>query len=153
MSVAFRRDGDEEHLEPKFAVPIPPGPNWVTPSGLALIEGRVAEFEALLAQAADDEAAKPIKRDLTYWRSRQATAEVQPVASGEKVEFGSRARFRLNGKERVVEIVGVDEADPAQDRLAFTAPLAQALMGGEPGELLDFNDREDAIEILGVEAL
>ena len=26
MSVAFRRDSDEEHLEPKFAVPIPPGP-------------------------------------------------------------------------------------------------------------------------------
>ena len=31
MSVAFRRESDEEHLEPKFELPIPPGPNYVTP--------------------------------------------------------------------------------------------------------------------------
>ena len=41
MSVAFRRESDEEHLEPKFELPIPPGPNFVTPGGLAQIEGRV----------------------------------------------------------------------------------------------------------------
>jgi len=153
VSVAFRRDSDEEHLEPKFAVPIPPGPNRVTPAGLVLIAAKVAEFEALLAQAADEEAAKPLKRDLNYWRARQATAEVQPAASGERVQFASRVRFRLNGKDRVVEIVGYDEADPAQDRLAFTAPLAQALLGAEVGELLDFNGQEEAIEVLGIAAL
>ena len=38
MSVAFCRESDEEHLEPKFELPIPPGPNLVTPRGLALIE-------------------------------------------------------------------------------------------------------------------
>ena len=43
MSVAFRRDGDEEHLEPKFEIPIPPGPNRVTERGLALIEERLAD--------------------------------------------------------------------------------------------------------------
>ena len=48
MSVAFRRNGDEEHLEPKFEVPIPPGPNLVTPAGLALIEARIAGFLAAL---------------------------------------------------------------------------------------------------------
>ena len=37
MSVAFRRESDEEHLEPKFELPIPPGPNLVTARGLALI--------------------------------------------------------------------------------------------------------------------
>ena len=42
MSVAFRRESDEEHLEPKFELPFPPGPNLVTPRGLALIEGRNA---------------------------------------------------------------------------------------------------------------
>ena len=45
MSVAFRRESDEEHLEPKFELPVPPGPNFVTPAGLALIEARVAELE------------------------------------------------------------------------------------------------------------
>ena len=37
MSVAFRRESDEEHLEPKFELPIPPGPNLVTPRGLTLV--------------------------------------------------------------------------------------------------------------------
>ena len=37
MSVAFRREGDDEHLEPKFEIPIPPGPNLVTARGAALI--------------------------------------------------------------------------------------------------------------------
>ncbi len=48
MSVAFRRDSDEEHLEPKFELPIPPGPNFVTPAGLAQIEARVTELQALV---------------------------------------------------------------------------------------------------------
>ncbi|MGZ3172811.1 MAG: GreA/GreB family elongation factor, partial [Croceibacterium sp.] len=45
MSVAFRRDSDEEHLEPKFELPIPPGPNLVTARGLQMIGDRIAELE------------------------------------------------------------------------------------------------------------
>ena len=40
MSVAFRRESDEEHKEPKFELPLPPGPNLVTARGLALIEAK-----------------------------------------------------------------------------------------------------------------
>ena len=49
MSVAFRRDSDEEHLEPKFELPIPLGPNLVTTRGLAMIGSRIAELEARIA--------------------------------------------------------------------------------------------------------
>ena len=150
MSVAFRRDSDEEHLEPKFAVPIPPGPNRVTPSGHALIERKVADYEARVAAAVEEADRVAAKRDLAYWLERRATAEVQPLASGDRVEFGCRVRFRLNGAERTVEIVGHDEADPGQGRIAFTAPLAQALLNAEPGEFVDFGDREEAIEVLAV---
>lgn len=153
MSVAFRRESDEEHLEPKFAVPIPPGPNRVTPAGLALIEARVAAFEARVAAATEETDRVAAKRDLAYWLERRATAEVQPAASGTRVEFGCRVRFSLIGAERTVEIVGHDEADPAQGRIAFTAPLAQALTDAEVGEFVDFNGREDAIEVLAVEAI
>ncbi|RZJ83240.1 MAG: nucleoside-diphosphate kinase, partial [Massilia sp.] len=41
MSVAFRRESDEEHLEPKFELPIPVGPNVVTPAGPALLAAEV----------------------------------------------------------------------------------------------------------------
>ena len=37
MSVAFRRESDEEHKEPRFELPIPPGPNLVTAAGLATV--------------------------------------------------------------------------------------------------------------------
>ena len=45
MSVAFRRESDDEHLEPKFEIPIPPGPNLVTARGLAMIGQRVSDLE------------------------------------------------------------------------------------------------------------
>jgi transcription elongation GreA/GreB family factor len=150
MSVAFRRESDDEHLEPRFELPIPPGPNLVTPRGGALIAARVLELEAALAAAGDDEAAKPIARDLRYWKTRRATAiETAPRGDG-VVGFGSRVRFRLAGRERTITLVGDDEADPPAGRLAFSAPLARALMGAEPGESVAFNDREDAIEVLAV---
>ena len=150
MSVAFRRESDDEHLEPRFELPIPPGPNLVTPRGRALIEERVAELEAALANAPDEEAAKAIARDLRYWKTRRATAiETAPRTDG-VAGFGSRVRFRLAGKDRTVTLVGDDEADPAAGLLAFSAPLARALMGAEAGETVAFNERDDAIEVLDV---
>jgi transcription elongation GreA/GreB family factor len=151
MSVAFRRESDEEHLEPKFELPIPSGPNLVTPRGRALIEERMAALDVEIADAADKDAAAPLLRERRYWNTRRATAiETQPRADG-KVGFGSRVTFALAGKERTVQLVGDDEADPAAARLAFTAPLARALLGAEAGDLAAFNGAEDAIEVIAVE--
>ena len=79
MSVAFRREGDEEHLEPAFELPIPPGPNRVTASGLAAIRARVAELEARLPTLTDEPAIKALRRDLRYWNTRLSTAELMPL--------------------------------------------------------------------------
>ncbi len=54
MSVAFRREGDDEHLEPKFELPIPVGPNLVTARGLRLIKERVATLQAEVAALTDE---------------------------------------------------------------------------------------------------
>ena len=150
MSVAFRRDGDEEHLEPKFEIPIPPGPNCVTARGLALIGTRIADLEAQIALGGKEAAIKVLKRDLRYWQTRQITAELMPVPDGERVEFGTTVTFSLNGKENTLEIVGDDEADPTKRKIAFSAPLGRALMGGEIDEALPFAGKEDAIEILAI---
>lgn len=151
MSVAFRREGDEEHLEPKFEIPIPPGPNLVTARGKALIDAKVAELEAAVAVAQEDSTLNAAKRDLRYWQTRQVTAEVQPQPDLSIVAFGTKVRFLLDGKERVLGLVGDDEADPAAGLIAFSAPLARALMGTEEGDLLSFHGREDAIEVLAIE--
>lgn len=149
MSVAFRRDGDDEHLEPKFEIPIPPGPNLVTARGKRLIDERVAEFEAQVAEGGED-GLEAAKRSLRYWQVRQITAEPMPVPSGDCVEFGTTVTFRLDGKQRSLTIVGDDEADPAEGLVAFSAPLARAMMDAEPGEFVAFAGREDAIEVLAI---
>jgi transcription elongation GreA/GreB family factor len=152
MSVAFRRESDEEHLEPKFELPIPAGPNLVTPRGLALIERRIGELEAGLG-GAEEAAVAEIRRDLRYWNTRRITAELAPVPAGDKVEIGTRVNLLLNGKPRTLQIVGADEAEPASGLVSFNAPLSRAMLGAEVGDLLAFGGVDDAIEILGIEAV
>jgi transcription elongation GreA/GreB family factor len=150
MSVAFRRESDEEHKEPKFELPLPPGPNLVTARGRALIDARVAALEAEIATEADETAREVLKRELRYWNTRQTTAMLAPEPDGEDVAFGTRVTFRLNGALRTIDIVGSDEAEPAAGRIAFTAPLANAMMGAEAGEFLDYNEKPNAIEIVEI---
>ena len=150
MSVAFRRESDEEHLEPKFELPIPSGPNLVTARGLALIGKRVLELEEQLSRGGDEARIKAVKRDLRYWHTRQITAELRPAPGTKVVEFGAAVTFRLNGKVRTITIVGDDEADPASGLVSFSAPLSRALLGSEAGEFLPFGNREDAIEVLSI---
>ena len=152
MSVAFRRESDEEHLEPKFELPIPLGPNLVTARGIALIDDQVAELERRIEASTDEAEIALVKRDLRYWQTRQITAEVAPTPAGDRVEFGSQVSITLNGKRRTFRIVGDDEADPAAGLISFTAPLSRAMLGAESGEVLPFGEVADAIEILEIGA-
>lgn len=152
MSVAFRRESDEEHLEPKFELPIPPGPNLVTARGLELLEARVAELEAALPALSEETERKALQRDLRYWRTRLATAVVTEARKDGVVGFGCRVELLVNGKPRTIELVGHDEADPASGKLAFTAPLARAVMGAEVGEVVDFGGNDGAVEVVEVGA-
>ena len=150
MSVAFRRESDEEHLEPKFELPLPTGPNIVTARGLSLLTAKVAEWSAMVAGAADDDARRKAKRDLAYWNTRLSTARVaEPPVTG-VVGIGSRVLFRLKGTTRTLEIVGHDEAEPANGRIAFNAPLAKAMIGASQGDWVDFGGVDEAIEVITV---
>jgi len=160
MSVAFRRESDEEHLEPRPDLPIPPGPNLVTPRGLAAITAQAATWEAALeaglADQADEAAIKEIRRNLRYWQARRATAQLAPVADGETVAFGTRVRFaREDGSEQTVDLVGDDEADPASGRIAFGSPLARTLMGLAEDDLAPFRagGKVQDLEILSIAPL
>ncbi len=157
MSVAFRRESDEEHKEPRFELPLPPGPNLVTARGLAQAEAKVANLEGQLAEVPEgisqEEAALQkahLQRQLRYWHTRLATAIVAPVPPKNSVAFGSHVRIRINAAERLIDIVGDDEAEPAAGRIAFSAPLARALIGAEQGEFVDFAGKAEAIEILDI---
>jgi transcription elongation GreA/GreB family factor len=150
MSVAFRREGDDEHKEPEFELPIPVGPNLVTERGLALIRAKVEEFARAIAAASDEDARKKLRREERYWATRQATAEVVPAPESGVAGIGSDVVVRRNGTDQAFRIVGHDEADPAAGLLAFTAPLARAVMGAEPGERVDFAGKPESLELVSV---
>jgi transcription elongation GreA/GreB family factor len=150
MSVAFRRESDEEHKEPRFELPIPPGPNLVTARGLSLIRAQVDAFEAAAAAEEDDQAREALRRDLRYWTTRLTTAEIAPPPAPGEAGIGSKVRVRLAGAERTLHIVGHDEADPEAGRIAFSAPLARAVMGAMAGERVDFNGAAEAVDVLEV---
>lgn len=150
MSVAFRRESDEEHKEPRFELPLPPGPNVVTARGYGLLEQRNKELEDEIASAESDERRTELQRDLRYWRARLATAQLAPAPAGDCVAIGTRVTFEQGGRTRTVTIVGHDEADPASGLLSFAAPLAKAMIGAEAGDEVEFGDGVNAT-ILSVE--
>jgi transcription elongation GreA/GreB family factor len=150
VSVAFRRDCDEEHLEPRFELPIPLGPNLVTPRGLTHIEAQVKHFETRVTLETEELSLNDAKRSLRYWRTRLSTAQIVPPPPTNRVAFGSRVTFQMNGAVRATNIVGDDEADPKSGYIAFSAPLARAMMGLVVGDFADFGTKQDAIEIIDV---
>jgi transcription elongation GreA/GreB family factor len=151
MSVAFRRESDEEHLEPRFELPIPPGPNLVTPRGLEQLRARNDELESRLEGPLSEEERKAVLRDARYWRQRLASAQLAPLVDGNRVAFGTRVTFVRLGQVHALELVGHDEGEPAACRIAFTAPLAQALIGAEVGDEVDFAGDDEPLLITAIE--
>ncbi len=145
MSRAFvKEDAGGDDTLPDRAISA--HPNYVTAEGLALIDAELARLGAALAAAGDDRAVRAgIERDLRYWRSRRATAEVVPPPSDTgEVRFGSTVTIqRDDGREQTWRVVGEDEADPAKGTLSYVSPLAMALSGKRVG---------DVVEVAGGEA-
>ncbi|HEX4694693.1 GreA/GreB family elongation factor [Sphingomonas sp.] len=149
MSVAFRRDSDEEHKEPRFELPIPAGPNLVTENSPALIDARIAALEAE-ATHADEPRRSEIARSLRYWHTRRVTAIVAPPPPADAIAFGSRVRIAMDGTERDIRIVGDDEAEPAAGLIAFSAPLARALIGAGEDDVVSLPGKPDAVEVVAL---
>ena len=81
MSRAFVKDADETFDELPDR-PISPHPNSVTPEGLAAIETTLTQLQQQRAhvQALNDRAAlDALARELRYWTSRRASAQVAQV--------------------------------------------------------------------------
>lgn len=140
MSRAFVKDGAEsENLDSLPDRPISPARNLVTARGLRLIETHVAAHRTEVAKAtaaADRSAIARTSRELRYWSARLASAELaEPDPATEQVVFGVAVTLGLaDGRTVTYRIVGEDEAGPDQGRIAWTTPVAQALLGAEVGE-------------------
>lgn len=136
MSKAFTKDdGPDTAPVQRRRAPLPEGvPNYVTRRGLALLRDELAALDEPLAGAdpAERQARAARRAELD---ERIAAAVVAPAPSDPtEIRIGARVRLRGATGPRELQIVGVDEADPANHLVAFTAPLARALLGRRAGE-------------------
>ena len=151
MSRAFVKEPEgAEAFEDLPDRPVSPHPNFVTAEGLARIERELERLHAdyAAAQAASDRALLArTARDLRYWTSRRATAQlIAPRARAADVQFGSTvALARDDGRRQTFRIVGEDEADPARGTLSHVAPLARALLGKSVGDIVKAGQSEAEI--------
>lgn len=70
----------------------------------------------------------------------------------DEIRFGAKVRLKMNNKLQQFQIVGVDEADIKLGKIAFVAPIAEAIIGKKSGDTIDFKlgDETRKIEILEI---
>ena len=139
MSRAFVTEDNDAPPPPPPERPVRPALNLVTPRGARLIEEAILTLNGQLAATSDEAALSLLRRDLRYWVARRTTMQVvAPDPEPQTFGFGVRATIRRGGSVSEIGVVGEDEANPATGLIAWTAPLARALDGAEPGEVVEF---------------
>ena len=143
MSKAFTKDDRaDEPVVVRHRSPLPEGvPNYVTPRWLQALRSELATVE-------------PGARRSELERRIAAAVPAPPPADRDDIRFGAHVRLRdRNGDIRQVQIVGVDEASPADGLIAFVAPLARALLGRRVGDPVTVRapGGSDELEVLAVD--
>lgn len=141
MSRGFVKEGDQEEtpiIPPRAA--LPDGvPNYVTPNGFKALQD---EKEDLLNELANNQEATEQERrikaaeidgKLQLLNERINSARVLDVSSQtiEEVKFGAKVTYSIASvhKPVTIQIVGVDEANTKQRKIAFIAPIVKAMIG------------------------
>ncbi|ROM65455.1 transcription elongation factor GreAB [Pseudomonas brassicacearum] len=116
-------------------------PNYVTPTGFAQLQARVAELQALHSQQAarkdqaDKQRIADIERDLRYFNQRLQSAQVVAPTSADQVRIGHWVTFvDEHDHEQRVQLVGEDQADAASGLINWGSPLGRALLGAKVGD-------------------
>jgi transcription elongation GreA/GreB family factor len=149
MSRAFVKETAESAPPPERMVD--EGPNLVTPEGLAQIEAHIARIEAAMKTETNELLRETLARDLRYWEIRKASAEVVTPSSDDTVAFGSTVTITRKGRQQTFRIVGVDEADASNGMISHRSPMAQAILGARPGDIVEAPEPLGEIDILSTQ--
>ncbi len=161
MSRGFVKEDDA--LPPPVVpprAPLPTGvPNYVTPRGLRLLRAELTALEAERGQLdvkAQDAQARTqlllvLNGRISALTARLTGARVVALQNPPPpdVRFGATVQLRpvAGGATRELTIVGVDEADADQGLIAFTAPIARAVLGHRTGQRLTLRAAGGAEEL------
>jgi transcription elongation factor GreB len=167
MSKAFTKESedgpfDEVYPEPKDL--LPPGvKNYVTPDGAAALRAELARLEGEVRARVGAEKGpgrkqrlEALDRHIQFLRDRVANMVVVDPSSQEQdsVRFGASVTVAdEDGNEKLYQIVGVDESDPAKGKISWISPIAKALISAKKGDVvtLEVPDGDVELEILEIE--
>jgi transcription elongation factor GreB len=145
---AFVKDPDDAGVpEHQPERPQSPHRNLATPAGLRQLKAIVAELAArrdrLLeaGKLGNPQDLAALLRDLRYYEERVHRAVLVDPASqpGDRVHFGATVEVCDEaGAVEAFTIVGEDQADGAQGLISWVSPLAEALLGAEVGDEVEW---------------
>jgi transcription elongation GreA/GreB family factor len=115
---------------------------------MAQIEAHIARIEASMKSESNVLLRETLARDLRYWEIRKASAEVVNPSADGSVGFGSTVTIRRKDRTQTFRIVGVDEADASKGLISFRSPIAQAILGARPGDVIEAPEPLGEIELL-----
>jgi transcription elongation factor GreB len=165
MSRGFVKEDDQEEapiIPPRAALPVGVT-NYVTPQGhQALLDERKNLENERKNRDGETEterrrAAMLIDGKLNLLNERIASARIidlkeQPT---NEVRFGAKVELKnlSNQSLQKFQIVGVDEADVKQQKIAFVAPIARAVTGKKLGEIINFQVGEELrkLEVVSID--
>jgi transcription elongation factor GreB len=134
----------------------PDTPNYVTARGLSRLRAELASLErqrsGLAAESPADRISQlnALNQRLAELQARISSANVvdgraQPRA---EVRFGATVTVRNEqGQDAQYQIVGVDEADASRGLLAFSSPLARALLGKHVNDVVELRTPRESQEL------
>lgn len=161
MSRGFVKEGDQEEapiIPPRAA--LPEGVvNYVTPKGLQLLQDEKSDLEkkmAKLTTTADDQQRRELlilREKYNQLQNRMASARVVDLSQQppNEVRFGAKVTYQIPPAKNsvTIQIVGADEADIRNKKIAFIAPIAVAMTGHRAGDTIDFR-QDDAVRKLKI---
>ena len=140
MSRGFVKEGDQEEVPmvlPRAFLP-KNVPNYVTEEGLKLLQEEMLALKQERASAGSNYVHKNYIDAKINLLSERLNSAVMLDAKNRKgdadvVSFGSYVKFN----DKVVRIVGVDEADASKGLISFVSPIAKALIGKKKGDRVE----------------
>ena len=148
MSKAFTKEDDGTEVERLPDLPLSRHPNYVTPEGLRELQSRLDDRRSDLRVLLEvPEGARDLyeiavaERDLRFLEARVGKAILVDLGQQdpEVVAFGAEVDV-IDDEDRphTYRIVGEDQADPENGRVAPFSPLAVALRGARVGDEVEW---------------
>ena len=135
MSRGFVKEGDQEEVP--MVLPrafLPSGtPNYVTPEGLKKLQDEMETLKKEWTDAGSNYVIKnylDAKMRLLSERINSAVLIDNTKTNPDVVSFGMYVKYN----DKVIRIVGVDEADASKGLISFVSPIAKALIGKKKGD-------------------